>query len=75
MEKLKISCTPKAHNLFDGHAYEQHKRLGGIGDKLEDFVEKCHQFGIHDEHHTWNIQELGNDAMLANSTQSSQKSS
>jgi hypothetical protein len=49
MEKLKILCTLKAHNLFDGHAYEQHKRLGGIGNKLEDFVEKGHQFGIHDE--------------------------
>jgi hypothetical protein len=40
MEKLDISCTPKAHALFDGHAYDQHKRLGGIGDKLEDFLEK-----------------------------------
>jgi hypothetical protein len=42
-------------NLFDGHAYEQHKRLGGIGDKLEDFVKKGHQFGIHAKYHTWNF--------------------
>jgi hypothetical protein len=55
MEKLDISCTPKAHALFDGHAYDQHKRLGGIGDKLEDFVEKGHQHGIRDERRTWNI--------------------
>jgi hypothetical protein len=47
---LTISFTPKAHALFDGHAYEQHERLQGIGDKLEDFVKKGHQLGIHDEH-------------------------
>jgi hypothetical protein len=52
---LAISCTPKAHALFDGHAYEQHERLQGIGDKLEDFVEKGHQLGIRDERRTWNI--------------------
>jgi hypothetical protein len=52
---LTISCTPKAHALFDGHAYEQHERLQGIGDKLEDFVEKGHQLGIRDERRTWNI--------------------
>ena len=53
--KLGISCTPKAHGLFDGHAYKQHKRLGGIGDKGEDFVEKGHQLGLRDERRTWNI--------------------
>jgi hypothetical protein len=52
---LRISCTPKAHGLFDGHALEQHKRLQGIGDKGEDFVEKEHQLGLRDEHCTWNI--------------------
>jgi len=55
IEKLGISCTPKAHALFDGHAYKQHKRLGGIGDKLEDFIEKGHQYGMRDERRTWNI--------------------
>jgi hypothetical protein len=38
----------QTHNLFDGHAYGQHKRLGGIGAKLEDFAEKGHQLGIRD---------------------------
>jgi hypothetical protein len=52
MGKLKILFTPDSLNLFDGHAYEQHKRLGGIGDKLEDFVKKGHQFGIRDKYHT-----------------------
>jgi hypothetical protein len=52
---LRISCTPKAHGLFDGHALEQHKRLQGIGDKGEDFVEKGHQLGLRDERCTWNI--------------------
>jgi hypothetical protein len=55
VENLKISATPKAHSLFDGHAYEQHKQLGGIGDKLEDFVEKGHQIGMRDERRTWYI--------------------
>jgi hypothetical protein len=54
-KKLAISCTPKAHGLFDGHALEQHKRSQGIGDKGEDFVEKGHQLGLRDKHHTWNI--------------------
>lgn len=55
VENLNISATPKAHSLFDGHAYEQHERLGGIGDKLEDFVEKGHPIGMRDERRTWNI--------------------
>jgi hypothetical protein len=42
-------------HLFDGHALEQHKRLQGIGDKGEDFVEKGHQLGLRDERRTWNI--------------------
>jgi len=46
VDKLKISCTPKAHALFG---------LGRIGDKLEDFIEKGHQYGMRDEHRTWNI--------------------
>jgi hypothetical protein len=54
-KKLAISCTPKAHGLFDGHALEQHKRLQGIGDKGEDFVEKGHQLGLRDGRRTWNI--------------------
>jgi hypothetical protein len=24
-KELDVSCTPKAHGLFDGHALEQHK--------------------------------------------------
>jgi hypothetical protein len=44
-KELDVSCTPKPHGLFDGHSLEQHKRLNGIGDKGEDFVEKGHQIG------------------------------
>lgn len=54
-EQLKILCTPKAHALFNEHALEQHKRLGGLGDKTEDFVEHGHQLGLRDERRTWNI--------------------
>ena len=45
----------EAHILFDGHALEQHKRVGGLGDKTEDFVEHGHQLGLRDERRTWNI--------------------
>lgn len=55
IERLQISCTPKAHALFDGHALEQHKRVEGLGDKTEDFVEHGHQLGLRDERRTWNI--------------------
>jgi hypothetical protein len=55
-KELDVSCTPKPHGLFDGHSLEQHKRLNGIGDKGEDFVEKGHQIGLRDERRTWNIQ-------------------
>jgi hypothetical protein len=39
-KELDVSCTHKARGLFDGHSLEQHKRLNGIGDKGEDFVER-----------------------------------
>ena len=47
MEKLwrslKFSITPKAHLIFS-HAHDDIMvRLGGIGDKNEDFIEKRHQ--------------------------------
>ena len=41
---LYLSITPKAHILFI-HAIPQFIVLGGIGDKVEDFVEKSHQEG------------------------------
>jgi hypothetical protein len=53
VDELGISCTPKMHILFDGHEFEQHKRLKGIGDKEEDFVEKGHQGSIRDDRRTW----------------------
>jgi hypothetical protein len=43
IENLKISATPIAHSLLDGHTYEQHKSRSGIWDKLEHFAEKGHQ--------------------------------
>ena len=41
---LELSITPKAHILFE-HAVPQFEALGGIADKVEDFVEKSHQEG------------------------------
>ena len=37
------SKTPKAHLLFD-HAADEQERWGGLGDKLEDPLEKRHQY-------------------------------
>jgi hypothetical protein len=37
-----LSFTPKVHSLLS-HALEQMKRLGGIGDTLEDDIEHMHQ--------------------------------
>ena len=34
---------PKAHLLFD-HAADEQERWGGLGDKLEDPLEKRHQY-------------------------------
>ena len=40
--KLGFSLTPKAHLVFH-HAHYDMVRLGGLGDKNEDFIEKRHQ--------------------------------
>ena len=39
---MKFSKTPKAHLLFD-HAADEQVRWGGLGDKIEDPLEKRHQ--------------------------------
>jgi len=49
--KFGFSVTPKAHILED-HAVEQMRRLGGIGDYLEDFIELSHQSGKRGEWQT-----------------------
>ena len=41
-KELGCSKTPKAHLLFD-HAADEQVRWGGLGDKLEDPLEKRHQ--------------------------------
>ena len=40
--KMEISKTPKAHLLFD-HAADEQIKWGGLGDKMEDPLEKRHQ--------------------------------
>ena len=52
---LGISVTPKMHLLFDGESFAQYKRLKGIGDKEEDFLEKGHQLSMRDNRCTWNM--------------------
>ena len=41
---LDLSITPKMH-ILTTHTINQIIRFGGIGDKVEDFVEKSHQEG------------------------------
>jgi hypothetical protein len=43
--QLKLSVTPKLH-LLEVHAIPFLKRLGGLGDFDEEFVERCHQIGV-----------------------------
>ena len=52
---LGISVTPKMHLLFDGESFAQYKRLKGIGDTEEDFVEKGHQLSMRNNRRTWNM--------------------
>ena len=40
--RMEFSKTPKAHLLFD-HAADEQVRWGGLGDKIEDPLEKRHQ--------------------------------
>ena len=41
-EEMGLSVTPKAHLIFE-HAADDQERLGGLGDKIEDPLEKRHQ--------------------------------
>jgi hypothetical protein len=56
---LGNSITPKVHAIED-HLVEQIRRLKGIGDLSEDFIEKSHQDGIIDNSRTKNS--LSHDA-------------
>ena len=39
---MGFSLTAKAHLIFD-HSCADQRRFGGLGDKIEDFIEKKHQ--------------------------------
>ena len=41
-EDMLLSCTPKAHLIFE-HAADDQERYNGLGDKIEDPLEKRHQ--------------------------------
>ena len=44
-EEMGMSKTPKSHLLFD-HALDDMKKYGGLGDKVEDFLERLHQLQL-----------------------------
>jgi hypothetical protein len=56
------SITPKVHTIED-HLVEQVRRLKGIGDLGEDFIEKYHQDGKINHSRTKNSLSLGAKAM------------
>ena len=45
-KEMELSETPKAHLIFK-HAANDQKEFGGIGDKIEDDVERIHQKQVH----------------------------
>ena len=47
--ELELSVTPKAHLLFN-HAVAASRKFGGLGDKVEEFVEEMHQHSKKQHH-------------------------
>ena len=41
-DDLELSVTPKAHILFE-HVVPLSRKFGGLGDKVEEFIEEMHQ--------------------------------
>ena len=48
-KELALSVTPKAHLLFN-HAVAASRNFGGLGDKVEEFVEEMHQHSKKQHH-------------------------
>jgi hypothetical protein len=45
-DALRCTTTPKAHLMLKHIAWQMENIPGGLGDKMEDFVERMHQTGI-----------------------------
>ncbi len=57
-----MSITPKVHAIED-HLVDQIRRLKGIGDLGEDFVERSHQDGIRQHSRSKNAKERADEAI------------
>ncbi len=44
---LRCTITPKVHLMLKHVAWQMGKIKGGLGDKMEDWVERLHQTGMH----------------------------
>jgi hypothetical protein len=50
---LKCAITPKVHLMLRHIKWQMKNIRGGIGDKMEDWVERMHQDGIHERRCFW----------------------
>lgn len=48
---MSFSLTPKAHTVF-AHSADDQQRFGGLGDKIEDALERMHQKQANQDHRT-----------------------
>ena len=48
---MSFSITPKAHTVF-AHSADDQQRFGGLGDKVEDALERMHQKQANQDHRT-----------------------
>ena len=46
--QLKCSVTPKVHSMMKHVEWQMKNIRGGLGDKMEDRVERMHQDGMHE---------------------------
>jgi hypothetical protein len=55
---LQCSITPKVHSMLRHVKWQMKKNLpGGLGDKMEDWAERLHQWGMHMRRCFWTVQD------------------
>jgi hypothetical protein len=54
---LQCSITPKVHAMLRHVKWQMKNLPGGLGDKMEDWVERLHQWGIRLRRRFWTVQD------------------
>ena len=54
---LQCSITPKVHSMLRHVEWRMKNLPGGLGDKMEDWVECLHQWGMHMRRCFWTVQD------------------